>query len=212
MIPMNKQTWKVFRDFHQPFVSTVPRLLSEPTIFVPDPKAKTEVENTKHPSHLRFPEFAIVVDPTNCLRSQHTSNLINVKMCHSVYLKLKTQFVYTLLTLTTHSRSESNTDFSFKHNISGLECITQKIKGSFHVFARSLSLMTILAMDYFRLASIEFKFTLLQSLFDRIKSLLGFSESVAVNNDIICIPLKFTFRIVFTEPHVKSKMQENVCQ
>jgi hypothetical protein len=30
MIPMNKQTWKVFRDFRQPFVSTVPRYLSEP--------------------------------------------------------------------------------------------------------------------------------------------------------------------------------------
>jgi P2-related tail formation protein len=44
-------------------------------------------------------------------------------MRHSVYLKLKTQFVYTLLTLTTHSRSESNTDFTFKHDISGLECI-----------------------------------------------------------------------------------------
>ena len=55
--------------------------------------------------------------------------------------------------------------------------------------------MTVLAMDYLRLTSIEFKFTLIQSLFDRIKSLLGFSESVAVNNDIICIPLKFAFRI-----------------
>jgi len=72
--------------------------------------------------------------------------------------------------------------------------------------------MTILAMDYFRLTSIEFEFALFQSLFDRIKSLLGFSESVAVNNDIICIPLKFAFRIVFTEPHVKSKVQENVRQ
>src|SRR4030042_3966122 len=133
-------------------------------------------------------------------------------MRQSLYLKLKTKFVYTLLTLTTHSRSKSNTDFPFKHDISGLKSVTQKIKGSFHVFARRLSLMTILAMDYFRLTSIEFKFTLIQSLFDRIKSLLGFSESVAVNNDIICVPLKFAFRIVFTEPHVKSKMQENVRQ
>jgi hypothetical protein len=69
MIPMDKQTRKVFRDFHQPFVSTVPRFLSEPTIFVPDPKAKTEVENTKHTPHLRFPEFAIVVDPSNRFKS-----------------------------------------------------------------------------------------------------------------------------------------------
>ena len=134
---MNKQTRKVFRDIRQPFVSTVPRFLSEPTIFVPDPKAKTEVENTKHTSHLRFPEFAVVVD-----------------------LKLKTQFVYSLLTLTTHSGSKANTDFSFKHDVSGLKCITQKIKGSFHVFARSLSLMTILAMDYFRLTSIQFELQL----------------------------------------------------
>jgi hypothetical protein len=69
MFPMDKQTRKVFRDFRQPFVSTVPWLLSEPTIFVPDPKAKTEVENTKHPSHLRFPEFAIIVDPSNGFQS-----------------------------------------------------------------------------------------------------------------------------------------------
>jgi hypothetical protein len=56
---------------------------------------------------------------------------------------------------------------------------------------RSLSLMTVLAMDYFRLTSIESEFALFQSLFDRIKSLLGFSESVAVNNHIICISLNF---------------------
>ena len=116
-------------------------------------------------------------------------------MRHSVYLKLKTQFIYTLLFLTAHTRSESDPDFSFKHDIPGLECISQKVKGSFHLLVRSLSFMTVLAVDYFRLASIYFELALFQSLLNRFKSLLSFNKAVAVNNDIICVPLKFAFRI-----------------
>jgi hypothetical protein len=66
---MNKQAGKIFQDFRKPFISTVPRLLSEPTKFVPYPKTKKEVENTEHTPHPRFPEFAIIVDPSNSLRS-----------------------------------------------------------------------------------------------------------------------------------------------
>src|SRR5659263_23640 len=131
-------------------------------------------------------------------------------MSQTVYLHLKTYLIDTLLILTAHTGSESNPDFAFEHDISGLKGVTQKIKGSFHFFIRSLSLMTVLAMDNFRLASIDFEFTLLQSLLDRFKCLLGFHEVVAVNYNIICIPFKFAFRIMFTEPHVKSKVQEDV--
>ena len=72
--------------------------------------------------------------------------------------------------------------------------------------------MTVLAMDYFRLASVDFELALFQPLFDRIKSLLCFNEVIAVNYDIICEPLKFAFRIVFAEPHVKNEVQKDVRQ
>jgi len=71
--------------------------------------------------------------------------------------------------------------------------------------------MTVLAMDYFRLASIYFELTLLQSPLDCIKSLFGFNEIITMNDDIICEPLKFAFRILLAEPYVKSKVQEDVC-
>jgi hypothetical protein len=70
--------------------------------------------------------------------------------------------------------------------------------------------MTVLAVDYFRLASVYFELALFQPLLNCIKSLLSFNKAVAVNNDIICVPLKFAFGIFSAEPHVKNKMQENV--
>lgn len=62
--------------------------------------------------------------------------------------------------------------FSFKHDISELKSKSQKIKGSFHVLTRRLSLMTILAMDYFRLTSIEFKLTLIHLTSDQMTTIL----------------------------------------
>jgi hypothetical protein len=64
---MSKQPGIDFRNAYQPLVSTVPRLPVESTILVPDPHTKTEVQYTKHAPHLRFPEFAIVVNPPNDL-------------------------------------------------------------------------------------------------------------------------------------------------
>ena len=66
-------------------------------------------------------------------------------MRHSLYLKLITQFVKSVLTLTPHGRSKSYTYFSVEHDIPGLEGKAQKIEGSFHFWTRRLSLMIILA-------------------------------------------------------------------
>jgi|WetSurMetagenome_2_1015567.scaffolds.fasta_scaffold116673_3 hypothetical protein len=122
----------------------------------------------------------------------------------------KEQVTYALLLLTAHSWSEPNTDFTFKHNLSGFECEPKKVKGSFHFFVRSLSLMTVLAMDYLRLASIYFEFALLQSLLNRFKSRLGLSETISVNYNVICIPFKFVFGILPAIPHIKNEMQKDV--
>ena len=119
-----------------------------------------------------------------------------LKCVHSMNFHLKEQVTYALLFLTAHSRSEPNPDFSFKHDIPGFKSISQKVKGSFHFIVRSLSLMTVLAMDYLRLASIYFEFALLQSLLNRFKPRLGLHETVAVDYNVICIPFKFSLGIL----------------
>ncbi|MDO9339617.1 MAG: hypothetical protein Q7T72_03720 [Bacteroidales bacterium] len=56
MFPMHKQARERLRDILQPFVSKVPMFLPEPTILIPDPTSNTEIEHTKHSSHLRMVE------------------------------------------------------------------------------------------------------------------------------------------------------------
>src|ERR1035437_8647618 len=176
MFPMHKQSWKFLGNFHQPFISKVPMIPSEPAILVPNPSSQTKVQRAKHSMHIRSSEFTIVVDQASCLRSQYNCNLVDSKMCNPVNLELKAFLIDPLLSGTADGRGHSSLDDSPDLDNSGFNCKTKNVTRSGYFLCRDVWRRTGMAIDDRRVTGRKREVVFSESQFHRFQEAHGFVE------------------------------------